>query len=96
MSFQVTQNPGNEACKIQGELASKGRQALRLISNDVAAECQKEGSAETRNNGPEAHIPSNRGLTEEPGSRKRRKISNYTQFIDVGASSSSDEGGQPN
>lgn len=80
-------------------------------SNDVANQHQKD-SAESRNDGSGQRIltndrdpsqslsPSTRNRSEEnhvrPSSRKRRKISNYAQFIDVGASSSSDEGGQPN
>lgn len=80
-------------------------------SNDVANQHQK-GSAESRKDGSGQRIltndrdplqplsPSTHNRPEEnhvrPSSRKRRKISNYSQFIDVGASSSSDEGGQPN
>ena len=54
----------------------------------------------TLNNGGRIHsqpsTPSNRRRSEENhlrrSNRKRRKISNFTQFIDVGASSSGDEG----
>lgn len=118
MSSQVTQEPNNQAGKIledsthKGSPAASGENLLQGHHKGLGTLRQKDGSAESRNNGsgrriltndrdfPQPLSPTDSGQFEEshvrPSSRKRRKISNYSQFIDVGASSSSDEGGQPN